>query len=96
MAIVEINVVPMGTPTASISSYIADCCELARKETGVNSQVTPMSTILEGDLDRVMEVVKKMHNVPFKDGIQRVITSVTIDDRRDKTTSMEALIDSVT
>lgn len=95
MAIVEVNVVPMGTPSPSISSYIADCYEIAKKETGIKHQITPMSTILEGDLDRVMDVVKKMHKVPFRDGVQRVVTSITIDERKDKPTSMEDQVDSI-
>lgn len=95
MAIVEVNVVPMGTPTPSISSYIADCYEVVKNEQGIKHQVTPMSTILEGDLDRLMEVAKKMHKVPFSDGIQRVITSITIDERLDKPTSMGAIVNAV-
>ncbi|MCG9967734.1 MTH1187 family thiamine-binding protein [Pelotomaculum terephthalicicum JT] len=95
MAIVEVSVVPMGTPTPSISSYIADCCELAKKEGGIKSQVTSMSTILEGDLDKVIDVVKKMHQEPFRSGVGRVVTSVTIDDRHDKPDSMAARVDSV-
>lgn len=96
MAIVEVNIVPMGTTSPSISSYIADCCELVKKETDVKYQITPMSTILEGDLDRVMDVVKKMHKVPFGDSVQRVVTSITIDERKDKPTSMESRVDAVT
>ncbi|MDF9407317.1 MTH1187 family thiamine-binding protein [Pelotomaculum isophthalicicum JI] len=87
MAIVEVSIVPMGTPTPSISSYIADCCELARKENGVKSQVNSMSTILEGELDKVMDLVQKMHQEPFRNGVERVVTTVTIDDRHDKTES---------
>jgi len=95
LAIVEVSVIPMGTPTPSVSSYIADCCELAKKESGIKSQVTSMSTILEGDLDKLMNVVKKMHMEPFKNGVERVVTSVTIDERHDKTDSMETRVDSV-
>lgn len=96
MAIVEVNVVPMGTSSPSISSYIADCYNLAKKEAGIKHQITPMSTILEGDLDQLMDVVKKMHKIPFGDGVQRVVTSITIDERKDKATSMEARVDAVT
>lgn len=95
MAIVEVSIVPVGTPTPSVSSYIADCCALARKENGVKSQVTSMSTILEGDLDNLLEVVKKMHREPFKNGVDRVVTSVMIDDRHDKHESMEARVEAV-
>lgn len=95
MAIVEVSIVPVGTPTSSVSSYIADCCEVARREQGVKSQVTSMSTILEGDLEHLMEIVKKMHLEPFKNGVDRVVTSVTIDDRHDKKESMEARVEAV-
>lgn len=59
MAVVEVTVVPMGTGDPSVSSYITHCYEIVKNEPGIKSQLTPMSTILEGNLDRVMEVVKK-------------------------------------
>lgn len=95
MAIVEVNVTPVGTAQPSISSYIARCYDVIKNEEGIKFFVTPMSTVLEGDLDRVLEVVKKIHRVPFRDGIQRVLTSVTIDERTDKEDSMEAMVQSV-
>jgi uncharacterized protein (TIGR00106 family) len=95
MAVVEVNVTPLGTAQPSISSYISRCYEVIKNEEGIKFQVTPMSTVLEGDLERVLEVVKKIHRVPFQDGIQRVITSLTIDERTDKEDSMEAMVQSV-
>lgn len=95
MAVIEVNVVPVGTATASMSSYIAGCCNILKEEKGLKYQVTPMSTVIEGKLDHVLEVVKKMHQVPFNDGVQRVLTSITIDERRDKEESMQEMVSSV-
>ena len=43
-----------------------------------------MGTILEGDLDRILAVIREMHESPFQEGAVRVSTFVKIDDRRDK------------
>jgi uncharacterized protein (TIGR00106 family) len=54
-----------------------------------------MSTVIEGELDVIFEIVRKMHEVPFENGAKRVITSISIDDRRDKRASMDQKINSV-
>ncbi|OAT81839.1 hypothetical protein A6M21_10055 [Desulfotomaculum copahuensis] len=95
MPVAEINIVPMGTPGPSVSSYISNCYRVVKDEPGIKHQLTPMSTIIEGELEQVLNVVKKMHQVPFNDGVQRVVTSITIDDRRDKQDSMEKMVDAV-
>ncbi|CAB1127997.1 Thiamine_BP domain-containing protein [Candidatus Hydrogenisulfobacillus filiaventi] len=95
MAVVEVQVWPVGTDHASVSSYIARCYRLAEQAPGVAAQLTPTATILEGDLDRVWEVVRQMHAAPFEQGADRVVTTVTIDDRQDKAESMEAMVSAV-
>ncbi|MNY66894.1 hypothetical protein D3C86_2043910 [compost metagenome] len=57
--------------------------------------MTPMGTILEGPLDRLFEVIRAVHEVPFLNGAARVSTSIKIDDRRDKPASMEQKMQSV-
>lgn len=94
MAIVEVTVVPLGTGDSSLSEYVAECQEVLAKQ-NLDYQLTPMGTIIEGELDEILEVVKKLHNVPFEAGAKRVSTSIKIDDRRDKKASMEQKIDSV-
>lgn len=95
MAIAEISIVPIGTEDASVSSYITACYRVLEEESGLKHQLTPMSTIIEGDLDKVMDAVKKMHQVPFHEGVQRVLTSITIDDRKDKPLTMEKTVGAV-
>jgi len=61
----------------------------------VHYQLTPMSTIMEGDLVDLLEIIKAIHEVPFQNGAQRVATNIRIDDRRDKQAKMEDKVKSV-
>lgn len=63
-AVIEIKIVPVGTDTPSFSSYVSDCDRVAERE-GVRCQVTPTSTIIEGDLTRCMDVARKIHQACF-------------------------------
>lgn len=95
MAIVEVSVVPVGTRSTSISRYVARCQSVLEGVPGIKYRLTPMGTVIEGDLDTVMDLVKEMHHVPFQEGAQRVYTVLKIDDRRDKEASMEQKMASV-
>lgn len=94
MAIAEIVIVPLGTGSTSISSYVAQCHQVL-DETGLKYQLTPMGTVVEGELGAIFTVLEKMHEVPFTQGAQRVATTIRIDDRRDKVNTMEKKVKSV-
>ena len=83
MPIATINVIPLGTATPSVGTYVADCVKVL-KDAGANFEMNAMGTVIDGDLDDILMLVKKMHSVPFEKGVQRVVTTVSIDDRRDK------------
>ena len=83
MAILEISVVPIGTKNTSLSSYVAECVQILKKEE-VRYELTSMGTNIEGDLRNLLRIAFKMHQVPFKKGALRVVTTLKIDDRRDK------------
>ena len=82
MAVMEISIVPIGKG-ASISSYVADCIRVLKKEK-MPFERTAMGTNVEGNLKNLVAAALKMHQVPFKKGAQRVVTTIKIDDRRDK------------
>jgi uncharacterized protein YqgV (UPF0045/DUF77 family) len=48
-----------------------------------------MGTIIQGPLDRILELARKMHEAPFAMGAKRVMTTINIDDRRDKIATTE-------
>lgn len=92
--VAELVVVPLGTGTPSISEYVADV-EKVLASFDLKTQLTPMGTILEGDLDEVLRAVRTVHEVPFENGALRVSTSLKIDERRDKDLSMDGKVQSV-
>ena len=95
MAIVEVSIVPLGTKTPSVSQYVAGAIKILEQEKDIAYELTPMGTIMEGDLDRILAVVRKMHGAVFDEGVSRVVTTVKIDDRRDKPLTMKGKLDSV-
>ena len=101
MPVMEISVVPLGTRTTSISRYVKHALDTIKKEKGLKSELTAMGTLVEaGSVDRLMKVAGKVHKAAFssagKGKVQRVITTVLIDDRRDKKVTIEGKIRSVT
>ena len=95
MAIAEVSIVPLGTKTASVSQYVARAIKILEQEQGIKHEITPMGTVIEGDLDRILAVVKRMHEAVLGEGVARVVTTVKIDDRRDKPLTMKEKLDSV-
>lgn len=98
MAIVDVAVIPIGSGTPSVSNYVASVQRVLREykaEGKINYQLTPMNTIIEGELPVLFEVIQAMHEVPFQEGIQRVATTIRIDDRRDVKRSMDYKVDRV-
>ena len=83
MAVVFLSITPLGTGTPSVSRYVAGVEKILRA-TKLTHQLTAMGTIIEGDLDEILRVIRKMHEHPFREGAARVSTYVKIDDRRDK------------
>jgi len=95
MAIAEVSVVPLGTKTSSVSQYVARAVKVLEQEKSIRYEMTAMGTIIEGDLDRILAVVKKMHEGTFGEGVVRVLTTVKIDDRRDKAQGMKEKMNSL-
>ena len=95
MALVEVSIIPLGTKTPSVSQYIAQAVKVLQSEEDVKYELTAMGTIIEGDLERLLAIVGKMHKVVFDAGVMRVVTTVKIDERRDKTSSLSSKMESL-
>ena len=94
-AIVEVTVVPLGTGSTSLSAYVAGVEKVLAGHKNIKTMLTPMSTIMEGDLDEILTAIREMHETPFLNGAKRVSTRISIDDRRDKHASMKGKMASV-
>jgi uncharacterized protein (TIGR00106 family) len=94
MPVVFLTITPLGTGTPSVSRYVAGCERILR-DSGLKHELTAMGTIIEGDLDAILAVVRKMHERPFAEGAARVSTFIKIDDRRDKEHTIAGKMKSV-
>lgn len=95
MIIAEISVVPVGTKTASVSKYVAKAVEELKK-IGLQSELTAMGTEFEvKSIEKVLEAFKVVHESVFKEECVRVVTSLKVDERRDKEGSIEQKKNSV-
>jgi uncharacterized protein (TIGR00106 family) len=94
MVIMEISVIPMGTETPSISEYVTEAVKVLERE-GIKYELTAMGTIVEGELEKLLELATKMHRAVINKGALRVVTTIKLDDRRDKPLSIEGKVKSV-
>ena len=95
MIIAEITVVPIGTKTASVSKYVAGVVSELEK-LGLNPELTAMGTIFEvEDLTLVLNAFTVVHESVFEQGAVRVVTTLRIDERRDKEGSIKQKLQSV-
>ncbi|MBC7327415.1 MTH1187 family thiamine-binding protein [bacterium] len=94
MPIAEITIYPIGTGSTSVGDFVANCVKVL-DEMGLNYQLTPMGTVFEGSLEEIWEAVARIHEIPFKMGCKRVVTTLKIDDRRDKPSSMRSKVEGV-
>ena len=78
----ELEIVPIGTQSASLSSLLAEVAKLI-DQSGLDYRVGPMGTTVEGDWERVMQLAKRCHEAMLQSA-DRVMTTIRIDDRKDK------------
>jgi uncharacterized protein (TIGR00106 family) len=95
MAIVEVSVVPVGTKTPSLSQHVARVLRVLRDKESIKYELMPMGTIIEGDLKQVFSIVQEMHQAAFAEEALRVVTTIRIDERRDKFLTMESKVRGV-
>jgi uncharacterized protein (TIGR00106 family) len=93
-ALLEISVIPLGKDHASLGDTVVETLKVLEAE-GVSYEVGPMGTSVEGDLDTLFRIARLMHEACFKMGYPRVITTLRLDDRRDKELSLRYRVESV-
>jgi uncharacterized protein (TIGR00106 family) len=92
--IVEVSIVPVGTGETSVSSYVKAAIKLI-EETDLDYQINSMGTCVQGEWDEIFSTLKVVHDELAKMGCNRIVTTVKIDDRRDKFGTMDAKIAAV-
>ena len=83
MALMNLTIIPLGTDSPSLSEYVADIQKIL-EESGFQYKLADMGTIIEGSSKELLELAGQLAEVPFSKGVQRVVTQISLDDRRDK------------
>jgi uncharacterized protein (TIGR00106 family) len=95
MAMIEVSVVPVGTPTPSVSQYVAGAVRILQNQPDIKYEVTAMGTIIEGDLEKIMPLAIRMHRSALEAGVMRVVTTIKIDERRDRSLTISGKVEAV-
>ncbi|MBS1126243.1 MAG: putative cytosolic protein [Nitrospirae bacterium] len=90
--LIEFSIVPIGT-SSSLSARVAEVLDIV-DSSGLPYKLTPMGTIVEGEWNELMRLVRECHRKMMKNE-ERVLTSILIDDRKGKTGRMDRKIRSV-
>ena len=94
MIIAEISVVPVGEGT-STSRYVRLAVN-ELKRSGLNTFLGPMGTSIEAaNLDEILAAMKQAHEAVVNAGAKRVVTTLKIDDRRDKPATMRTKMEAI-
>ena len=75
-------------PDDRIYEVVDKVIELIR-DSGVKYEVGPMETTMEGELDQLLEIVKKAQDVCIEEGASRVMSMVKIDYKKEGVTMDE-------
>ncbi len=90
--LVEFTIVPIGVGS-SIGDQLAEVLKIV-DASGMPYKVNPMGTVVEGEWDEVMKLVRKCHETVMKTG-ERALTTISIDDRKGKPDRIDAKVKSV-
>jgi len=88
----EVSMFPVGEGV-SLSKWVGRCLKII-DGSGLRYQLNPMGTVIEGDYDEVMEVIRKCHMAVLED-TERVSTYIKIDDRKGTKKAMLKKVQSV-
>ncbi len=95
MIIAEISTFAIDGTGTSLSRYVKAALRVL-EESGLKYHTGPMGTCIEAEnVDDMFTILKKMHNAVADAGGPRIVTTIKIDDRRDRDRRMEDKLKAV-
>ncbi len=88
----QFSIIPIGV-TSSLGDQLAAVLKIV-DESGIPYKINPMGTVIEGKWEDIMGLIKKCRDEVMKNG-ERVVISITIDDRKDKPNRIEEKVASI-
>ncbi len=83
MALMQLTVIPMGTSEPGVGDYVL-AIQKKLEEKGAVFRLNDMGTLVEGEPKYLLHLAASIYETPFEQGAIRVVTQISIDDRRDK------------
>jgi uncharacterized protein (TIGR00106 family) len=90
--LIEFSIIPIGIGS-SIGDRLAEVLKIV-DASGLPYKVNPMGTVVEGEWDEVVKLIKKCHKAVMKTG-DRAVTTISIDDRKGKPNRIEEKVKSI-
>ncbi len=90
---VDLTIIPIGVGV-SISPYIATCVNIIEK-TGLDYELGPNGTSIEGEWNDVFECVKACHQSLHSEGVNRIFSTLKVNSRIDTKISFRNKVENV-
>lgn len=93
----EISIVPItGSRGTSMSKEVAAAFDAIRKTKNIKARLTALGTQVEAmNLGDVLKAVEAAHRAARSAGAKRIISTIRIDERLDKTQTLQEKVGSV-
>jgi len=88
----EFSIVPIGAGS-SIGDQLAEVLKIV-DASGLPYKINPMGTVVEGEWDEIMKLIRNCHKAVMKTG-ERALTTISIDDRKGKPNRIDAKVKSI-
>ena len=85
---IAVQVLPKTTNNNDTYQIVDKAIEIIQKS-GIKYRVCPFETVLEGDYDKIMKVIKQMQEACFEAGAKEVITNIKIQNRKNSDVTIE-------
>ncbi|KAF2124233.1 hypothetical protein P153DRAFT_351105 [Dothidotthia symphoricarpi CBS 119687] len=92
--IADFCLIPLGTPTASVSKQVAEVQRLLKKS-GLSYSMHSAGTTVEGSWDDVMRVIGQCHAMLHQNGVVRIQSDIRVGSRTDKKQGFKDKVDAV-
>jgi uncharacterized protein (TIGR00106 family) len=77
----DITIVPRASTGQNLSDLVALAIGVIQGS-GLRYEVGAMSTTVEGDFDEVFELFKRVHRAVADAGVDRVLTTIRLDEKK--------------
>lgn len=90
--LVQFSMFPIGKGE-SVGRYVAKIVDLVDRS-GLPCQTSAMSTVIEGEWDKIFNLIKRCHNVMKKEA-NRIYIVITIDDRKKGKNRIKSKVETI-